>query len=314
MSGTGAGSEAGRQAETEAEADIRQVFRDAGVRGWLHAVPVDAPSRRLREREIRVGADAPVVMASVYKVVVLIAFCRAVDAGDLDPREPITVEPDRRTVGPTGLSALTDPVTMSWRDLAASMITVSDNAAADVVLDRLGARRLDAVLEDLELTGTRIHGGTAETHRSLVADTGTDDVAAAFAVLADNDAPARVRALDPAYGSATTPRDMTRLLAALWRGRTTSPEQTAFAQRLLRAQIWPHRLRAGFPTADVAGKTGTLAAIRNEIGIVTFDGEYPVAVAVFTHAARADSAVPRADAAIAGAARRAVTVLRCARL
>lgn len=75
-----------------------------------------------------------------------------------------------------------------------------------------------------------------------------------------------------------------------------------------------HRLRAGFPTADVAGKTGTLAAIRNEIGVVTFDEEYPVAVAVFTHAARADTAVPRADAAIARAARRAVTVLRCARL
>lgn len=300
--------------EVEVETDVREIFREAGVRGWLHAVPVDAPSRRLRDREVRVGADTPVVMASVYKIVLLVAFCRAADAGDLDPREPVTVEPDRRTVGPTGLSALADPVTLSWRDLATSMITVSDNAAADVILERLGSHRLRAVLDDLGLTATHIRGGTADVHRSLVADTGTDDVAAAFAALTDNDAPATVRALDPAYGSATTPSDMTRLLTALWRGETASAAQTSFARQLLRAQIWPHRLRAGFPTADVAGKTGTLAAIRNEIGVVTFDEEYPVAVAVFTHAARADTAVPRADAAIAQAARRAVTVLRCARL
>lgn len=223
----------------EVETDVREIFREAGVRGWLHAVPVDAPSRRLRDREVRVGADTPVVMASVYKVVLLVAFCRAADAGDLDPREPVTVEPDRRTVGPTGLSALADPITLSWRDLATSMITVSDNAAADVILERLGPHSLRAVLDDLGLTATHIRGGTADVHRSLVADTGTDDVTAAFAALTDHDAPATVRALDPAYGSATTPSDMTRLLTALWRGETASAAQTAFARRLLRAQIWP---------------------------------------------------------------------------
>lgn len=296
---------------SDVEDAVRAVFRDAGVRGWLHARPVGADGPRAGRREVRVGADVPVVMASVYKVVVLVAFCRAVDDGLLDPCEAVAVEPWRRTPGPTGISALSDPVTMSWRDLVTSMITVSDNAAADVVLERVGAARVRSVLADLALERTHVHGGTADVFASLLADTGTDDVRAAFAVLADNDVPVAVRELSPAFGSATTPEDMTRLLTLLWRGEVASEDQTGFARRVLAAQIWPHRLRAGFPAAAaVAGKTGTVGAVRNEVGVVTYPGEHPVAVAVFTHAARSDTAVPRADAAIAAAAKHAVDALR----
>jgi beta-lactamase class A len=294
-----------------AEPEVRAAFRDAGVRGWLHARPVSGDGPRWAGREVAVGADVPVVMASVYKVLVLVAYCRAVDAGELDPREQVTVAPDRRTPGPTGISALADPVTMSWRDLATSMITVSDNGAADVVHARLGRDRVAALPAELDLPGTRVRGGTADVFAGLLADTGADDVAAAFAVLADNDAPVAVRELDPAYGSSTTAADSSRLLTLLWHGELASAAGTAFARRVLGAQVWTHRLRAGFPgTASVAGKTGTVGAVRNEIGVVTYPGEHPVAVAVFTHAARSDTAVPRADAAIAAAARAAVNHLR----
>jgi len=297
------------------EAELRDLFRDAGVRGWVHATLVTADSPRQRQREVGLGAREPVVPASVYKLAVLAAFCRAVDAAELDPTEQVTLHPADRTAGPTGLSVLADPVTMSWRDLATSMITVSDNAAADAVHRRVGQHRVRALLDELGLTTTRINGGTAETHRDLLRDTHTRDIAEAFAVLADNNAPSSTHALDPVYGSVTTPADMTHLLAALWRGELASPDQTAFARRVLGAQVWPHRLRAGFPaTVQVAGKTGTLASLRNEVGIVTYPDEHPVAVAVFTHAARADTLVPRADAAIAAAAHRAVTALRTPRL
>jgi beta-lactamase class A len=290
---------------------VRAAFRDAGVRGWLHARPVSGDGSRWRGREVDVGADVPVVMASAYKVLVLVAFCRAVDAGELDPREQVTVPPDRRTPGPTGISALADPVTMSWRDLASSMITVSDNAAADVVHARVGRGRVAALPAELGLTGTRVRGGTADAYAGLVADTGADDVAAAFSVLADNDVPVAVRELDPSYGSSTTAADSTRLLALLWRGELASATGTAFARRALAGQVWPHRMRSGFPgAAAVAGKTGTIGAVRNEIGVVTYPGEHPVAVAVFTHAARSDAGVPRADAAIGAAARAAVNALR----
>jgi beta-lactamase class A len=293
------------------EREIRRTFADAGVHGQLHAVPLGGPAR-----EVGVDPDEPVVMASVYKLPLLVAFCRRVDAGELDPREQVTVDPAARTAGPTGLSVLRDPVTMSWRDLACSMIAVSDNAAADVLLRRVGLAHVNETLHSLGLERTRVLGGTADVHRSLVADTDTADTAAAFRLLTSNDVVPAVRAYDVALASATTPRDMTRLLAAIWSDRAASPEQCLFARELLGVQAWPHRLRSGFPPVGVrvAGKTGTLAAVRNEVGVVQFDGERPVAVAVFTRAARAEEMLRRADAVIGQVARLAVTDLRSGRL
>ncbi len=68
-----------------------------------------------------------------------------------------------------------------------------------------------------------------------------------------------------------------------------------------RYQVWPHRVTAGFPyrSVSVAGKTGTIGVIRNEVAVVEFPGEHPVAVAIFTRAARADPHLPVVDAAIA---------------
>ena len=107
-----------------------------------------------------------------------------------------------------------------------------------------------------------------------------------------------------------------RALAAIWSDSAASPQQCRFAHELLGAQAWRHRLRSGFPPVGVrvAGKTGTLAAVCNEVGVVQFDGERPVAVAVFTRAARAEELLLRADAVIGQAARPAVTDLRSGRL
>lgn len=290
---------------------VRAAFASAGVEGRLHAVGL----HRIRPREVGVDADEPVVMASVYKVPLLVAFARLVDDGGLDPAEPVTVPASRRTPGPTGLSALRDAVTMTWRDLMTLTITHSDNTAADVVLARVGLGRIDAMLDGFGLHATRVIGGTDDVQHRLRDQTGAPDIAAAFALLARDDGVSDVAAYDAALTSATTARDMTRLLIMIWNDTAASPEGCRFARDLLGAQIWTHRLRSGFPRgARVASKTGTIGAVRNEVGVVTFDGEHPVAVAVFTRAARADPVLPRADAVIGEAARIAVTELRSGRM
>ncbi len=287
------------------EAQIRERFAQAGVRGWLHAQPITSA------REVDVDADTAVVMASVYKLALLVAFCRSVDTG-LDPREPVVLDPQTRTTGPTGVAALLDPVTMSLRDVAAMMIAVSDNAAADVLLDVVGLEQVNKTLTDLDLAHTRIVGGTADIYRTLRRETHTEDDLSALRALADNDHPPTTSAYDPALSSATTPRDMTRLLTAIWTDTAASPHQCTFARRALAHQIWPHRLRAGFPYNNVlvSGKTGTLGSLRHEVGVVQFVHDPPIAVAVFTQAARADPVLPRADAVIGETARLAVQALR----
>ncbi|WP_406691742.1 serine hydrolase [Saccharopolyspora sp. ID03-671] len=293
------------------EQRIREVLADAGARGWVHAVRLGGGGHELGS-----GADDLVVTASVYKLPLLVALARAFDAGTLDPRETIRLDPTACTPGPTGVSLFRDPVRMSWRDLAASMVSVSDNAAADVILGAVGLDAVTATLADLGLERTRVVGGTAEATAALVREMGASSASEAFALLADNDAARTVRAYDPSYASATTPREMTRLMELIWADAVASPQQCAFVRRLLGQQAWMHRVRAGFPFrgVQVSGKTGTIGAVRNEVSVVEFDGESPVAVAVFTLAARADPALPRVDAAIAECARLAVTDLRSGRL
>ncbi|TWF95076.1 serine hydrolase [Saccharopolyspora dendranthemae] len=294
-----------------AEQRMRDVLADAGAQGWVHAVRLGGGGHQLG-----IGADELVVTASVYKLPLLVALARAFDSGVLDPREPIRLEPTSCTPGPTGVSIFQDPVRMSWRDLAASMIAVSDNAAADVILGAVGLEAVTAALADLGLERTRVVGGTAESHAALAREMGTTSASEAFALLADNDEARTVRAYDPSYASATTPHEMTRLMELIWSDEAASPHQCEFVRGLLGQQAWMHRVRAGFPFQGVrvAGKTGTIGAVRNEVSVVEFDGEAPVAVAVFTLAARADPALPRVDAAIAECARIAVTDLRSGRL
>lgn len=294
------------------ERRIRDVLADAGAAGWLHAKTLGQPVTR----EIAVDADEQVVMASVYKLPLLVSLCRAFDAGDVDPRASVRINPASCTPGPTGIFTFQDPVTLSWRDLAASMITVSDSAAADVILGEVGLPAVQRTLLDLGLSRTRIVGGTADLEATLLQDLGAATAVEAFAALADNDQAYTVSAYDPAFTSATTAREMTRLLELIWADEVASAQQCALIRRLLGRQVWQHRMRAGFPYTgvEVFGKTGTIGAVRNEVGVVRFAGEAPIAVAVFTFAARSDSAVPAVDAAIAECCRIAVTDLRSGRL
>ena len=140
----------------------------------------------------------------------------------------------------------------------------------------------------------------------------TDEAAEAFAALADPDFDASVSAYDAAYSSAATPRDCTTLLDAIWTDRAASAASCEFIRQTMRKQVFTSRLASGFPfrRVSVAGKTGTLVAVRNEIGVIEFPGEVPIAVAVFTMSARSEMALPEVDRAIGEVARVIVTELR----
>lgn len=288
-------------------ARIRAVFEDAGVRGWLHAVALDEP-----ESTVEVDADGIVPLASVYKLPLLAGFCRLVDLGEVDPRERITLDPTTSTSGPTGLSMFADPVTVSLRDLALSMMTVSDNASADALLDVVGLRRLAGMLESFGLQRTWVRRGTAGNLRDLQRRTRTNDPDAALAVLADNDRTDPAGVYEAANASASTARDMTLLLRRLWSGELLSPEQTEFVKATMHRQLFLHRLASGFPHdgVRVAGKTGTFGALRHEVGVVTLPDGAAFAIAIYTLSARGDHRQPRVDTAIGEAARVAVDLLR----
>ena len=283
---------------------IHQAFAQADVTGWLHAVDIDHGA------EIGVGADEPVALASVFKVPLLVALHRSADAGRLRLDQRVAVPATDRTTGIAGLGAMQDDAELSLRDLALLMITISDNAAADTVLDHVGFDALGTTLHELGLAHTRVVASSGRINTTLADDLVRSGLGPAR-VLADPAAVAGFRVLDPETGNITTPRDMTSLLARIWRDEAASAPACAEMRRTLRLQAHRHRMASGFPADDVrvAGKTGTLLNLRSEIGVVELPTDRRYAVAVFTRANTTTLTNPTADAVIGTTARLAIDQL-----
>ncbi len=287
---------------TRAVARIRDAFADAGVTGLLHARDIDTGA------ELGLGADALMSTASVHKLCLVSTVFREAARGRIDLTQQVEVPAEQRTKGPTGLAAMLDPARLSLRDLAAQSIAVSDNTAADVLWDRVGLDAVNSAMAELGLRSTRAVHMMRDLYASMTADAG----AAGVAALVEPATLARLRVLDPAHTNHSTARDLTALLAAVWRDEVCAGEHGRLLRRVLGLQAWSHRLASGFPFDDVrvSGKTGTLPTLRHEAGVVEYPDGGRYAVAVLTRSASTAITLPAADAVIGTAARIAVDALR----
>ncbi|MEU6955220.1 serine hydrolase [Streptomyces sp. NPDC045714] len=291
------------------EKRIREVFAGAGAEGLLHAVPVQGEPG---DGEVTVGADEPVVIASVFKVLLVLEFARQVAAGQLDPRERVRVTAADR-LGGWGTAGCADDVELSLRDLAFFALSVSDNSAADLLLARVGLDTVRLLAEELGLDRTRVVGGPRDVLESMLAEVGARDeaeFALRYPALPD-DRKRRLGVLDPLRTNASTPRDVTRLLRLVWRDEAGPPEACSRVRDLMSRQAFRHRLVSGFPDeVTIAAKTGTLPGLHMEAGVVRYPDGGLYAVAVFARTRELAASRTAVDAAIGATARIAVDSLR----
>ena len=288
--------------------EVRELFAGVGAQGWLHARALGGGTAG----EVGVGADEPVVLASVVKILVVLEYARQAAAGQLRADERTRVRAADR-LGGLGTAGCLDDVDISWRDLAWLAMSISDNTAAELLLRRVGVDTVRALAAELGLVATRVEGGPRHAIETLVDDVAGGDLeefAARFPRLGPEQVRS-LRAVDPVEATASTPRDVTALLAAIWSDRAGPAAACAEVRSLMARQANWHRLGAGFPDdVAVAAKTGTLASVRNEAGVVTFPDGRSYAVAVFTAHDTPGRRRPDLDVAIGRAACAAVTALR----
>ena len=168
------------------------------------------------------------------------------------------------------MAGLTAGVTrVTNRDLAQFMVAVSDNAATNVLIDRVGMQNVNATLRSLGLTKTMLR-------RKMI------DIAAA-------------RRGDE---NVSTPQEMVRLLEAIYKEKALNKQATAeFIKRLstLKNSYIPRLLP---DNVQVANKPGELEAVRNDCGIV-YAPNRPFAISVMTAYDRDEKAAGRAMSKVA---------------
>ncbi|TDC81819.1 serine hydrolase [Micromonospora sp. KC606] len=287
---------------------IRDIFARAGVTGSLHVVPVDGPDGR----EVAVEADRQTVIASVFKILLVLEFARQAAAGQLDPTERVVVTAADR-LGGWGVAGCADDVEMSLRDLAYLTMSVSDNTAAELLLRRVGADVLPMLAAEMELPRTRIVGGPRQLVEMMLADVGARteaDFARIFPTLTAD----RIRAMrvfDPQRTTSSTARELTRLLSLIWRDQAGPAAACATVRELMSRQLFWTRLASGFPPGvRVASKTGTLPGLHLDAGVAEYPDGTRYAMAVLVRTERLATRRIDVDLAIGEAASTAVATLR----
>jgi beta-lactamase class A len=180
--------------------------------------------------------------ASLIKLPILAAFWEAVEAGRLDAAERVSVPVEARVEGTGVLKALAPGLQPTWSDLATLMITVSDNVATNLVIDRLGMDAIQGWIDKAGLAETRIERRMMDR-----------------------------AAMSAGRGNWTSAADMEMLLSAIAEETGVSDRASREMRRVLEAQQiqdrLPRRLGEG---VRVANKTGNLADVIHDAGILTW--------------------------------------------
>jgi len=151
------------------------------------------------------------------------------------------------------MQGLTPGVTrLTNRDLATMMVAVSDNSATNVLMDRLGMDRINALMDSLGLAHTRLRRKMMDLQ---AAREGRENV--------------------------STPREMMSLLESLYRGKVLNKGLTDDFLQVLsthKDSFIPRDLPADVRSAN---KPGELEGVRNDCGIV-FASNRPYVICVMT--------------------------------
>jgi beta-lactamase class A len=204
-------------------------------------------------QEYLLHPDEVLPTASSIKIAILAELYRQAQQGKIKLGDLYTLQP-ADIVGGSGVAeALTPGVTrLTIRDVAALMISVSDNSAANIIIDRIGMENVNALLDSLGLTHTRL--------RRKMMD---------------------VKAAAEGRENIATPREMVTLLEDLYRGKVLNKQMTDDFFELLSVHKESYIPRELPEDLRIANKPGELEGVRNDSGIV-FTGNRPFVISVMT--------------------------------
>lgn len=289
--------------EGRALRDAHQALEAAGLDGWFLV-------RDLRTgAEIGIAPQTSVPAASLVKLPLALAVLDHARTGTLDPGEVLRFTPDPSAVpGPVGLGRFRHPASMSIEDAVYLAVALSDNTAADALLERVPPAEVTAWLVDHDVQGTTVRHRIGDLSDTPV-EAMPDDPRMALTLAARGGTAGRghpVRQLDVSRTSATTAASLVDLLQLVWDpGERLDAGVAAHVRGLLGANVHRQRLWPDFASDDStwSSKTGTVLNLRHEAGVVEHADGAAFAVVALTASRVPASVQPAAEAAAGHVAR-----------
>jgi beta-lactamase class A len=252
--------------------------------------------------EILINADKKFPMASTYKLPILVEIFYQIAEGKLSMDDRVEVMPSDIHIGSGAMVALYDPpLQFDIRNLINMSMRVSDNSAADILLNRVGAENVTQRMKMLGLDSIRVDRSTLEM---ILDQSGLDY--AQFGALPAREVRKRLDAIDAATAAkadeqfnkidkdTATPADMNRLLEMLVKRKVVDYVASYRIIEILKeCQTGTARIPGLLPKEiAVAHKSGTLGGSINDTGIVFLpDGAGHLAITVFMKNTKATTAV-----------------------
>jgi beta-lactamase class A len=230
-------------AQTLARIQPKVLAKIGEFRGVLGLAVID-----LRTGEtMSVRGDEQFPTASIIKLPLLVEVFHQMKYGRLHWQDPLVMlEADQ--VGGSGLlQHFAAPHQLTVGDAATLMISISDNTATNLLIDKVGIRAVNARMDTLGFKRTRLHAKVFARARTTIDSAGS----ATFGL------------------GVTTPNEFARLLVQIYKGQIVSDSSSQKIVELLKLQMVNDRIpRLLPPEATVAHKTGEVDDTRNDCGIV----------------------------------------------
>ena len=229
------------------EASIAEV--DDNLDGVIGVAIEDLTSGQkyqLRENEV-------FPQASSIKIAVLAELYRQAQQGKLKLTDLYVVKSADLVEDSPIMNGLTPGVTqITLRDLATMVVAVSDNSAANILIDRVGMENVNLFLDSLGLTHTRL--------RRKMMD---------------------LKAAGEGRENISTPGEMMTLLDAIYRGKLLNKSLTDDFFKLLSTKKNSSIPRDLPENLKIADKDGELEGVRNDSGVIFLENR-PYILCVMT--------------------------------
>lgn len=183
--------------------------------------------------------------ASLIKVGILVTVFDLVEKGQLSLDDPLTLLNIDKVGGSGDFQYLHNGAVLTVRDACWLMITLSDNTATNLLLDRIIIRRMWTKMESLGLQHTKVHSKTFHRESSVAMDSSVK------------------------YGlGVTTPNEMAHLFELLAHGKAVSPKADSTMLDMLEHNEDQTLMDRNFDGIRSAHKTGATDSVRTECALL----------------------------------------------